>query len=424
LGLTGSANRVHQETETGLAAQSPNFSSALSTLQRISSGASVASVVGGQVLTRLTQPDSVKTDTTYNTHDLALTLTQPIFRRENWIQLSQADNRIAQAQAEYLAEEQGLMLRVSDAYFNVLGAEDALEFARAERIAIERQLEQAKQRFEVGLIAITGVHEAQARFDQARASEIAAQNALDNAWEALREITGYGEEQGSLDSVAADLPLDMPVPADIEAWSEVAVEQNPAVIAALNGTEIARKNIEVQRSEHYPKIDLVGSHSISRTDRPTGTDVDASSIGVQLAVPLYAGGGIVSRTREARHAFDAAKDQLEQQRRSAKRQVRDSYRGVESNISRVEALAAANVSAESALEATEAGYEVGTRTIVDVLNAEQELFRAKREYARARYDYIVNGLALKQAAGSLSPEDLRRVNGLLAEKSQEQEIQE
>jgi outer membrane protein len=267
----------------------------------------------------------------------------------------------------------------------------------------------------VGLIPITGVHESQARYDQARANEIAAQSALDHALEALREITAREEQRGALAAVAQELPLKMPVPPKIDDWAQFALQQNPAVIAAQDAAEAARKEIEIKRSGHYPTVQLVGSHTITRTDSPVGSDTDVSSIGVQLAIPLYAGGGIVSRTREAQFNFEAAQDRLEQSRRSVEREVRDAYRGVESNISQVEALKATTVSAASALEATQAGYDVGTRTIVDVLNAESDLFRAKRQYLKARYDYIVNGIALKQAAGTLAAEDLQAVNALLVQ---------
>lgn len=415
IGLTGSANYVKQSSDTSFS----TGGSSLSPAQVIvaASQGSLSSLIGrGPILGSLGQSQTVHSSGSVRTQDLSLTLAQPIYRRALWIQLHQANDLIAQASAEYLAQEQGLMFRTVQAYFNVLGARDDLEFAGAEKTSIERQLDQSKQRFEVGLIPITGVHEAQARFDSSRANEIAAQNALDNALEALREITASDEERGTLASVAQELPLKMPVPAKIKDWTEFALKQNPGVIAAQDAAEAARKDIEVQRSGHYPTLDLVGSHSISRTDSPLGTDTDASSIGLQLAFPLYAGGGVVAKTREAQFSFQAARERLEQQMRSVQRQVRDAYRGVESNISRVKALKAATVSASSALEATQAGYEVGTRTIVDVLNAESDLFNAKREYAKSRYDYIVNGIALKQAAGTLSADDLRAVNALLAEE--------
>jgi len=415
--VSGTVNRTHTETDTHLSV-SPQLPSAVSVARAVGNGTTAtASLLANTLATNiaLQQNKTIRTDTNVTRRELALTLTQPLYRRDRWIQLRQTDDVIAQSKAQLTAEDQGLMLRTASAYFDVLSARDGLELAQAERTAIERQLDQAKQRFEVGLIAITGVHESQARFDQARANEIAARNELDNALEALREITGMSEERGALSALSEDLPLKMPVPADIEQWAEFAIKQNPAVIAAEHATESARKDIEVRRSGHYPTLDLVGGLSTSRTESGTDVNTDDASIGLQLAVPLYAGGGVVAGTREARFAFEAATERLDQERRAVKRQVRDAYRGVESNISRVKALQAAIVSAESALEATRAGYDVGTRTIVDVLDAESELYRAKREFSKARYDYIVNGIALKQAAGTLAKEDLESVNGLLAQ---------
>jgi outer membrane protein len=205
----------------------------------------------------------------------------------------------------------------------------------------------------------------------------------------------------------------MPTPADLDHWSKVALDNNPGVVAARHALEVARQEIEAQRSGHYPTVDLVGSYGVSRTDAVTGSDADSASIGVQLAVPLYAGGGISAATRQARYNEQAAREVLEQQRRSVSRQVRDAYRGMEASISRVGALKAGTISAASALEATQAGFDVGTRTLVDVLNAQSELFRSQRDYAQARYDYVLNLLTLKQAAGTVAAEDLAEVNAWL-----------
>jgi len=350
-------------------------------------------------------------DSSYSRSDLAFSLSQPIYRRDYWIQLEQSDRQIAQAEAEYANAEQDLMIRVSQAYFDVLSAQDTLEFARAERTAIGRQLDQAKQRFEVGLIAITAVHEAQAAFDKARADEIQAENGLDNAWEALHEIIGHSET--ALVPLSTDLPLNPPDPMDIGQWSETALEQNLGLIALRNATEIAKQNIDLQYAGHYPSVELVGSHSLSSSSASSGTDSDTSSIGFQLNMPLYSGGGVSSRTRQARFDYQAAQENLDKLRRGVNRQVRDAYRGVVSSISRVKALEAATISAQSALEATEAGFEVGTRTMVDVLDEQRDLYLARRDYSRVRYDYIMNGLRLKFAAGVISQTDLEAVNGWL-----------
>jgi len=347
-------------------------------------------------------------DSTYNKTILSLSLNQPLYRKDYWIQLQQSDNQIAQAEADYVAEQQDLIMRIAQAYFDVLATQDTLGFAHAETKAILRQLDQAQQRFDVGLIAITSVHEAQAAYDKARADEIQAENELGDTWEALHEIIGDSEKV--LASLAAELPLNMPVPDSIDQWSETAFHQNPKLVARRSATTVARQNIELQRSGHYPTLALVGSHALNRNDASSASDTDTSSIGLQLNVPLYSGGGTSSRTRQARFDFEKAQQSLDKERRAVKRQVRDAYRGVVSSISRVNALKATTVSAKSALEATEAGFEVGTRTMVDVLAEQRNLYRARRDYSRVRYDYILNGLRLKLAAGSLSQVDLENIN--------------
>ncbi len=347
----------------------------------------------------------------YGTASLALNLSQSVYRKEYGIQLDQADKQIAQAEVTLAAEEQGLIIRVAQAYFNVLSAEDSLEFARAENAAIARQLDQAKQRFEVGLIAITDVHEAQAAFDQSRADLIQAENALDNAWEAQQEIIKQSVEQ--LSPLAAELPLSPPQPQNPEPWAETAQTQNLSLQAASYGVDIARLNIDVQDSGDSPTLDLVGSHALNVSSSASGVDAQTTTIGLQFNLPFYSGGAVDSRTRQARYEYEAAQQNLDLQRRSVNRTVRDAYRGVMSSISTVEALKASTISAQSALEATEAGFEVGTRTMVDVLNAQRDLFRARSNYSKVRYDFILNGLLLKQATGTLTEDDLKQVNGWL-----------
>lgn len=348
------------------------------------------------------------TDDTYNKHDVTLSLSQPVYRKDRWLSVDQAQILSAKADVDFLVAEQDLIVRLARAYFNVLSAQDTLEFVLSDKKAIERQLEQAKQRFEVGLIAITAVHEAQAAYDQSTANQINAENGLVNANEALREI--IGNQSFNLDRMVEKLELSKPDPADLTAWTEKALQQNPNVIAAKNNSEVAQKEIEVKRSGHYPTVDLVGSHAISRTSANNGSDLDTTSIGLQLALPLYSGGSVTASTEKAQLDFEAAQYGVEQQKRVVTRQVRDAYRGVIASISQVKALQATRKSSKSALEATEAGFEVGTRTIVDVLNSQRNLYSAIRDYAQARYNYIINGLLLKQAAGTLSVKDLELVN--------------
>ena len=356
--------------------------------------------------------ESVDISSNYNDRGLTLGLSMPLYRRNFLIQLEQADSTIAEAEAQYAAAEIDLMLRSATAYFNILSAEDDLKVAQSEREATGRQLDQAQQRFDVGLIAITDVHEAQAAFDAARAAEIAADNSLDNAWEALFEIIGP-EAKTKLAKLGDNLPLAPPVPNDLQQWSDTAQQQNFSIIATRSSLEAVRQEIEVSRSGHYPTLDLNGGYNISRTDNDFGSEADTASIGLELAIPLYAGGGVTSLTRQSQANYRAAQQGLDQTRRSVNRQVRDAFRGVLSTISRVEALKAATVSAKSALESTQAGYEVGTRTIVDVLNVQRNLFSSQRDYLSSRYDYIINGLSLKSAAGNLGVEDLQRANNWL-----------
>jgi len=356
-----------------------------------------------------TLPNGASND--FASNGLTLSVVQPLFRKDRLVALEQAEDQVSQADAEYAAAEQGLILRVSQAYFGVLSAKDSLAFAQAEKKAIARQLDQAQQRFEVGLVAITDVHEAQARFDQARANEISAINAVDTAVEALREIVADAPQ--AVDQLKDEIPLVSPSPADLGEWTSSALRNNPGIQSAKLAASIAQKNISAQNAGHYPTVDLVGALNRSRSDSPLGTDVDTASIGVQLAVPLYSGGGVTAATRQARHQYVAAQETLDQQRRAVSRQVRDAYRGIDTSISRVQALNATKTSALSALEATEAGFEAGTRTLVDVLNSQSELFRAMRDYSQSRYDYVLNTLSLLQAEGTLSVEDVERLNGWL-----------
>ena len=358
--------------------------------------------------TRQHEPES---NTSRPADTLSLTLTQPIFHFDRLARLRQADSRIAQSEAEYQATRQGLMTRVAERYFDVLAAIDNLEFARAQKSAIGRQLEQASKRFEVGLIAITDVHEARAGYDLASADEIVAQDALASAREALAEITGLFHEE--LAPLAGEPLLAAPDPSDADQWTETALSQNLSILAADNAVTTAREEINARQGGHYPTLDLTAGYSHGDRDASFGsgaTQSDSTTIALQFNLPLYTGGATNSQVREASQLYNQAREQLELARRTARRQARDAYRGVVAAISRVEALKQALVSTESALEATEAGFEVGTRTIVDVLNSQRDLHQARRDYARARYDYLLNTLRLKQAAGIVEESDIAAVN--------------
>ncbi|MGH8559677.1 MAG: TolC family outer membrane protein [Methylococcales bacterium] len=338
-------------------------------------------------------------------------LKQPVFHWDYWVQLSQAENQIAKAEAEYQNARQNLMKRTIQAYLDILLAKDKLRFAIAEKESLSRQLEQAQQRFEVGLIAITDVLEAQSGFDGARSREILAQNNLNNAVEALREI--IGEYDGKLVPLPETVPLMKPEPLDINQWAFSADSQNLAIIAAQNQAELARKTIELQRSGHFPTVDVVGNYNVQDNASTFGLRGETGSVGVQVNLPIYEGGAVNSRTREAMYNYNAAKDNLLAVRRQVARQVRDAYRGVISTISQVEALRATIKSSMSALEATTAGFEVGTRTMVDVVNEQRNLIQAQNNLAEARNNYILNWVSLKESASNLSEDDINILNNIL-----------
>jgi outer membrane protein len=361
-----------------------------------------------------------------------LRLTQTLFAWDQWVALRQADKQLARAEAEFRAAEQDLMARVAQRYFDILGARATLEAAEAAKEAIGRQLEQAEKRFEVGLSAITDVQEAQASFDSATATVIEAKRSLAVAREFLREITG--EYYVGIADAGPDTPLVSPEPQDVDDWVRTALARNLSLEAARIGAEITRDDIDSRRSGHYPALELFVARGNTRTtaqrqDRPqalpgepepgpqpflpANSDFWQDSYGVQVRVPIYSGGAVASRVREATYRHQASQQQLERIARQTERQTRDSFLSVTSEISRVEALAQAVQSSQTALRATEAGFEVGTRTTVDVLQSRRQLFEAQRDYANSRYTYLINALLLKQAAGILREADIEEVDSWL-----------
>jgi len=349
----------------------------------------------------------------FEEYSYSLNLNQAIFRYDYWVALRQANLQVTQAEANFSNARQALIQRVTERYLEVLAAGDNLTFAKGEMEAIGEQLNQTKQRFEVGLSAITDVHEAQARYDQAVAQNIEAENLLANTKENLREVTGRYYEYLAI--LSEKSPLVAPNPENVDAWLDVAKERSLALIAAEKAMQFAQEEISRNRAGHYPTLDLVASYSYRETDggnllAPLGRDIDDTRVGVQLNLPIYEGGRVTSTTREAAHRYQQAKDLYEQQRRATERETRSSYLNVLANISSVRAFAQALVSSKTALEATEAGYEVGTRTAVDVLNSRREVFRAERDYARSRYTYIQQTLRLKAAVGTLTEQDIMAIN--------------
>jgi len=353
-------------------------------------------------------------DAVYSTDKLAsVNLTQPLFRYDRWIQLQQSDSVIAGAEADYAAVQQDLIVTIAERYFQVLDAQDNLEFAKAEKSSIGRQLDQATQRFEVGLIAITDVKAAQARFDLSVSLEIQATSKLVEAKDSLREVAGKFYDE--LAALKQELALERPDPDSADAWIERAVQQNLRVLAAQAASESARQEMRIQRAGHLPTLDINASAGYLDTNFGGIAPIERqdSEIGLQLNVPLYEGGAINSRTREARSRFEEATERLQQEVRAAELATRNAYRGILTDIAQVKALGESLKSTEVAVEAEEAGFEVGTRTIVDVLDSQREYYLARLNYARARYLYVVDQLRLKRAAGILTVDDLLEVNEAL-----------
>lgn len=368
------------------------------------------------------RPASIESDS--ETTRWNVELRQTLFRWDQIVGLKQAGKVVAKAEADREAAQQDLIVRVATRYFEVLGAEDRLTSIHADRLAIARQLEQAQQRFDVGLIAITDVQESQAAYDSSVASEIQAKRELATARNFLREITGV--YVSSLSAPGENFPLQNPNPADEQSWIDLAMGQNLALVSSRFDEQIARHEISFRRTGHYPSIDLVANTSStdSTADRnvdnsglfPADSDFRNDSISLQVTFPIFAGGRTSSRVREAVYLHRASREQLQRVTRETERATRDAYLGVLSEISRVKALDQAVASSRTALEATQAGFDVGTRTIVDVLNSQRTLYIAITNYYQSRYVYIGNVLLLKQAAGMLQIQDLEQIDRWLQER--------
>lgn len=348
----------------------------------------------------------------YNETALSLSLSQTLFNRANSKLLDQAEQNVMQAEAQYRALGQTLILRVATAYFDVLRAQVNLEFSQSELEAISRQLEQAERRFDVGLVPVTDVRSAQAQHDLAVAQEIEARNQVSTAREALLLITGENPDQLALPS--DDLPLTAPEPANIDAWVDLAKEQNLDLVIARLLNDSTNTQVDIERASRYPTLDLVGSAASSTTDRITSSDADVAELSLQLQLPILTGGRVKAQVAQAQALARSSDDLLLAQERATVQQTRDGYRGVQATISRVQALRQALVSTQQAAEATEAGFRAGTRTSVEVLQALRDTFSAQSDYAGARYDYIINSLSLKAAAGTLSENDIDSVNNFLS----------
>ncbi|MFZ1180193.1 MAG: TolC family outer membrane protein [Herbaspirillum sp.] len=344
-----------------------------------------------------------------------LQLTQPLLRMANWETYRQGELSAAIDEVQSAQARQDLILRVSLAYFDVLGTQDALRLLQAQKSAISEQLAAAKRNFDIGTATITDTNEAQARYDLASAQEIAAQNELDAAFGKLQRITG--QPLVPLSTLRANVQLDMPQPAQIEPWISSAEQQNHGVVARQAALEIAQSDIRRSRAGHYPAVDLVAGRNYlnqnSQLTPYTNGRGYANSIGVQWHIPLYSGFSVSSKVDESIALADKARADLENARRTAAFDARQAYLGVSNGLSQVKAYEAAEISSLSALESNRLGYQVGVRINIDVLDAQRQLFAARRDLARARYDTLMSGLKLKAAAGNLGEDDLVNINRLL-----------
>ena len=348
----------------------------------------------------------------------SLTLTQPLFDMPAWFTFKQGFDLDQQANADLAAEQQALIVRVAVAYTEVLRTSENLITAKAEQRAIGRQLEQTKERFDVGLLPITDVHEAQAAYDAARVNTLESEGALDIAFEALEVMTG--QPHSVLAGLAAEFRIQPTEPVDREAWVKFAQDNNFALAAARLGVQAAEKNAKAKRAEHLPRVSAKLSYSNYHEDgsfdvdgvgnQPFSQDDEPLVFSVRMDAPLYSGGFVSAERKIAKQESIQAQENLLYTQRSTTQQARSQHLKVGTNSARVEARSLGIVSAKSALEATQAGYDVGTRNIVDLLISQRLLYRAQRDYANARYDYILSMLNLKEVAGLLSPDDINKLN--------------
>jgi outer membrane protein len=343
-----------------------------------------------------------------------LTVTQPIFKLVAWERLNQAEAGEKQALAQRIAAEQALMVRVATTYLAVLAAQDNLSFATAERTSIGQQLQLAKERVARGLATVVNLHDAQARFAQTEAQEVDAKNTLDDAQQAMREIIGTLPR--SYAPLKEEIPVARPDPENVDQWIDTAVKQNPGLEAKRQAGEVAQQEMRKQRAGYAPTLNLVGTYA-NRKQGGTlfggGSHVETTDLSLKLNVPFYEGGSTTALTEEAALRWSKALQEVEAEQRAVDRQTRAAYLGVVGALSRVQALQQGVISQQSALKAKQESYRAGLLTLLAVLDAERDLYFVRRDYAKARYDYLVNRLKLKQATGSLADTDLEAIDRLL-----------
>lgn len=349
------------------------------------------------------------------------TLSQPLFRADRWFQLKAAENTTEQAQLEFSATQQQLILQTAQTYFGVLRAQDNLAASKAEEAAFKRQLDQSNERFDVGLSDKTDVLESQASYDTARANRLVAEQQVDDAFQALVTLTN--REYSSIEGILHSLPVVPPMPNDAKAWVDTSVQQNLRLQASNYAVDAAEETLRQRKAGHLPTVDAVAQYqkgdndALGFTNSPGDTHygkwVDQSSIGLQLNVPIYSGGLTSSQVRESYQRLNQSEQLRESQRRQVVQDARNQHRAVNTDVETVKARRQAIISNQSSLEATEIGYQVGTRNIVDVLDAQRSLYNSVRDYNNSRYDYILDNLSLKQTAGTLAPSDLEALGAYL-----------
>ncbi|MEH6343915.1 MAG: TolC family outer membrane protein [Bermanella sp.] len=384
-------------------------------LPTITLNAEVSETTTKNSVTRLPDDSLQDIDGTFNKTSYDITLVQPLFSPSTWYSYAAASATTDSSVFELRKAEQSMVVRAAEAYFDVLRANATLASAKATETAVKRQLEQTQQRFKVGLIAITDVHEAQSIYDNATVGLIEAETQLDIAYESLAVLTGTRYDR--INPLKDEIPLLGPMPADRSLWEKKALAQNLDVLIAEKSGLSAKQNHNSKKSEHLPSVNLVGVHTISDNDASNqGEELTSTYLGVQLSMPLYAGGSTWAGQKQAYYQRQAAEQQLELTQRQASLSVRSLYRQLEADVARIKARNQAMTSARSAMEATQTGYEVGTRNIVEVLDAQTSVFSAQQNYAYARFDYVIDLLKFRQSVGELSTADIDEVNSWLLKK--------
>ena len=359
---------------------------------------------------------SITTNRSTSPRSISLTLTQPLFRAAAYINYKQSELTVAQAEAQFAASQQDLIIRVSQAYFDILSAQDTLSTLAAQKTAIAQQLESAKRNFEVGTATITDQQEAQARYDLVLSQEIAAQNDLLVKQSSLEAI--IGKTAPTLSSLRQDVELSPPAPAQLDAWIASTMSSNPSIQSNTLGVELAKRAVQLAQTGHLPTLDLTGSIAKSQQSIFTGggqstADIQSNTIGLSLNVPLFAGGNVSSQVSQQQKLMTKAEKDLLDATRTATLITRQTFGGVQSGLAQVKALQAAEKSSQLALDSNKLGYEVGVRINIDVLNSQQQLATTRRDLFKAKYDTLMNGLKLKQAAGTLKADDLGEINAAL-----------